>query len=75
MFKATDGGASWTPTNTGLAGIPVFSLAIDPKTPTTVYAGTFDGVLKSPDGGGTWTGSNSGLPASTRVFALAAGGD
>jgi hypothetical protein len=37
VFKTTDGGASWTPANTGLSGIHVFSLAIDPRTPTTVY--------------------------------------
>src|SRR5688572_16128408 len=56
VFKTTDGGASWTPVNAGLAGIPVFSLAIDPKTPATVYAGTFGkGVFKSTDAGRYWT--------------------
>ena len=40
----------------GFPAIPVFSLAIDPKTPTTVYAGTFGrGVFKSTDAGGHWT--------------------
>ena len=34
----------------------IISLAIDPQTPTTLYAGTFDrGVFKSTDGGANWT--------------------
>ena len=42
------------------AAEPVLSLAIDPDTPTTVYAGTYcSGVLKSLDGGDHW--SNTGL--------------
>src|SRR6185295_19049663 len=38
----------------GLNGA-VTSLAIDPATPTTLYAGTdAEGVFKSTDAGGTW---------------------
>ena len=34
----------------------IISLAIDPQTPTTIYAGTSDrGVFKSTDGGANWT--------------------
>ena len=36
------------------AAAQLFSLAIDPVTPTTLYAGT-QGVWKSTDGGATWT--------------------
>jgi photosystem II stability/assembly factor-like uncharacterized protein len=79
IFKTTNAGASWVPINPAPAGtmfaVVHFALVVDPAHSGTVYAGTFDGVLKSTDGGETWTGSNSGLPASTRVFALAAGGD
>jgi hypothetical protein len=52
-----------------------FALAADPAHPGTVYAGTFEGVLKTTDGGNSWTPANGGLPSSTRVFALAIGGD
>lgn len=39
------------------------SLAYDPVTPTTLYAGTFFGHLyKSTDGGSTWTDKSTGLP-------------
>jgi photosystem II stability/assembly factor-like uncharacterized protein len=42
VFKSTDGGIRWNPINLGLDGtvIVVYSLAIDPQTPTTLYAGT-----------------------------------
>jgi photosystem II stability/assembly factor-like uncharacterized protein len=77
VFKSTDGGASWS-------GVPVSytpsSFAIDPSTPTTIYAGTYGGgVFKSTDGGDTWTAANTGLTnpgapcctASSEVIALA----
>ena len=33
---------------------PIFALAVDPKTPTILYAATGSGVAKSTDGGLTW---------------------
>src|SRR2546427_4268844 len=34
----------------------ITALAIDPQTPTTLYAGTFDrGVFRSTDGGANWS--------------------
>ena len=76
VFKTTDGGASWTPANTGLSGIPVFSLAIDPKTPTTVYAGTFGtGVFKSTDAGGHWTPVHGGFSNDTVLSIVIDPGD
>ena len=40
---------------TGLEGRGARCLALDPKDPDTLYAGTSDeGVFKSQDGGGTW---------------------
>ncbi|MCU0580272.1 MAG: hypothetical protein MUF69_12140, partial [Desulfobacterota bacterium] len=48
-----------TPINNGLApgttAIYVLDLAIDPQTPTTLYAGTYEGGFKSTNGGGSWT--------------------
>jgi len=65
VFKSTDGGASWSAVNSGLSNTRVSTLAIDPMTPTTIYAGTSDGsggVFKSTDGGISWIAANSGLP-------------
>lgn len=46
MLKSYDAGATWTGLNTGLTGARVYTLAIDPHTPTTVYAGTDSGVFR-----------------------------
>ena len=68
VFKSTDGGSSWTLSNTGLEGVRVFSLAIDPETPTTVYAGTFgSGVFKSTDGGQQWVRASAGFGDDTAL--------
>ena len=68
VFKSSDGGSSWTLSNTGLEGVSVFSLAIDPKNPTTVYAGTFgNGVFKSIDGGQQWMRASAGFGDDTAL--------
>jgi hypothetical protein len=60
-FKSVNGGGSWTAANAGLGDEYVYTLAIDPVTPATVYAGTSEGVFKSVNGGGSWTPANTGL--------------
>lgn len=69
VFKSTDGGMSWTAINSGLpslvhgsAIIEVSHLAIDPRTPTILYATTGPGIFKSTQGGTSWTAVNDGLP-------------
>jgi photosystem II stability/assembly factor-like uncharacterized protein len=47
LFRSVDGGASWI----RIADIVPFALAIDPRPPSTVYAGGY----RSVDGGSTWT--------------------
>jgi photosystem II stability/assembly factor-like uncharacterized protein len=55
----------------GPDGTNVVALAIDPRTPSTAFAGTLgSGVLKTVDGGASWTTANGALPA-TNVLALA----
>ncbi len=65
IVKSTDGGRSWT-VSLILTDTSVPALAIDPITPTTLYAGLNGGskgggILKSTDGGRSWTASNHGL--------------
>lgn len=64
-FKTINGGASWTPQDSGDG----FSMAIDPTNPSVVYSG-FLGVDKTIDGGVTWESASEGL-GTAAVFSLA----
>jgi len=90
IFKSTDGGASWSHSSVGLplkdplipgsAQHDILALAIDPITPTTLYAGVVDrdtssGVLlakiyKSVDGAATWTLSSTGISPGADIRAI-----
>jgi len=55
-------GSGWVNISTGLTHLDVFSLAVDPATPTTLYAGTYEGgIFKTTNGGANWSASNTGL--------------
>ncbi|HET9614976.1 MAG TPA: hypothetical protein VFP22_09200, partial [Candidatus Limnocylindrales bacterium] len=58
VFKSTSGGGSWTAI--GLDSTFVFSLAIDPSSSSTIWAGASDGVYKTTDAGAHWTLANPG---------------
>src|SRR5579862_1292017 len=83
-FKSTDSGVTWkqltvTTNDSSLPGVPkVFSMVVDPQTPSTVYAmGRFDSpsgfplaFLKSTDSGANW--SVVSKPTFTYTFGAAA---
>jgi photosystem II stability/assembly factor-like uncharacterized protein len=49
-----------------------YAVAVDPKTPTTVYAGLYgNGVYKSTDGAATWSLASLKLAGNVMVVALA----
>ena len=60
VFKSIDGATSWTEANNSFpSGDFVTTLAIDPLTSNTVYAGTYgDGLFKSTDGALSWRAVN-----------------
>src|SRR5439155_2806290 len=62
FLKSTDGGQYWNALfPTWLFG-RINTLAVDPKNPRIIYAGTYrTGVLKSIDGGSNWTSLTSDL--------------
>ena len=66
VWRSTDSGASWVPTDDLMANLAVCSMVMDPTDPNTIYAGTGegflnvdairgDGVFKTTDGGANWT--------------------
>ena len=58
MFRSTNGGQSWTGGSQVDPRIDV--LAVDPRHPSVLYAGTGAGVFKSVDAGRNWTWSGLG---------------
>lgn len=70
VFKSTDGGATWSAFNTGIASRRIAAIAIDPSNPNTIYAGTDVGVFKSTEGGATWSAINNGLPDRWYIWTL-----
>ena len=69
VYRSDDRGLTWRAASDGLTGFDIFALAVDPTTPTTLYAATDNGVHKSDDSGLTWRAV--GLPGQS-VWALAA---
>ncbi len=73
VYKTFDRGGSWTSTagnfpllGSALTLLPadVTALALDPRVPWTVYAGTsFSGVMKTEDAGASWDLKNEGIRA------------
>ena len=67
LYRTMNTGASWTPL--GFAGIGCWDVAIDPATPSHVFAATGSGVYMSTDAGTTW-GLTLGIPAGMAVTSL-----
>jgi photosystem II stability/assembly factor-like uncharacterized protein len=74
VFRSVDGGATWTPAGAGLPAspsLPLSALAIDPKNPRVLFAGTLGaGVFRSDDAGASWSPASAGL-SDSEVRALA----
>lgn len=60
LLKSTDGGSHWTPIGSGITS-PVYSLVIDASLPSTLYASTYDEVVKSLNGGLSWNPTGGGI--------------
>jgi photosystem II stability/assembly factor-like uncharacterized protein len=54
FYKTEDGGKNWRISNAGIPDYAVYSLAVAPSSPDTVYAGTPSGLSRSTDAGEHW---------------------
>jgi hypothetical protein len=68
VFASADAGATWRQSSP--MTFVMTALVMDPRRPSTLYAGTFAGLFETADGGRTWR--DAGLP-NTKVQALALG--
>jgi photosystem II stability/assembly factor-like uncharacterized protein len=59
ILKSTDGGASWSEANTGLANLSVLDLSIHPTENSRIMAATAGGIFTSADTGNTWGATDS----------------
>lgn len=65
--KSLDGGATFSPANSGLpAGPFIHDLEMDPSNPNVIFAAGngSPGVFKSTNGGASWAVAGTGLPSS-----------
>lgn len=72
IFRSENSGDSWTqlPTYNTPGLIHVESLAIDPRTANTIYAGTWYLPYKSTDGGQSWKNIKNGIIDDSDIFAI-----
>lgn len=72
MFRSSDGGANWAlispPGSHEIHGVE--SLAIDPRDPNIVYAGTWHLPWKTSDGGAHWANIKQGVIDDSDVFSI-----
>ena len=65
VYKSVNGGDSWQ--SSGLGNEYIDSIAVDPQTPTTLYAGGWSGVFKTTNEGQSWQKIISGIDAKSLV--------
>ena len=55
VYKLASGGSTWAPANSGITSTTIDSIAVDPNTPSTVYAAGSGHLYQSVNGGASWT--------------------
>ena len=72
VYRSKDGGDSWehlSPANSSEIK-NIESIAIDPKDPNTIYAGTWHLAWKTTDAGANWQHINKGMIDDSDVFSV-----
>jgi photosystem II stability/assembly factor-like uncharacterized protein len=71
VFRSTDGGKNWQKISSSNSEIHnIESIAVDPKNPDVVYAGTWHLAWKTDDGGANWRHINKGMIEDSDVFSI-----
>ncbi|MEP6920210.1 MAG: YCF48-related protein [bacterium] len=72
IFRSDDAGENWQqlPTQSTPGLVHVETLAIDPRTADTIYAGTWYLPYKTTDGGQTWRSIKNGIIDDSDIFAI-----
>ena len=61
VFRSTDGGKTWSHSNSGLQTSKLHQLHFSPSNANVVYLSSHDGLYRSDDAGQSWIARNSGL--------------
>jgi photosystem II stability/assembly factor-like uncharacterized protein len=72
VVKTGDGGTTWVAVNSGLRGVDVHGLAIDPGSPAKLHALVREagaGLYRTTDAGRTWVRVDDGPAGETKVLA------
>lgn len=67
VYKSEDNARTWKFANNGLLHLGIYGLAVDRKSPDTVYAASEIGLHKSTDAGGHWTFIENTGPKELRI--------
>ncbi|HWQ32378.1 MAG TPA: FG-GAP-like repeat-containing protein [Blastocatellia bacterium] len=71
VYTSSDSGSNWNAAGNELKVSQVYDLALDPKNPATLYAGTERGIYKSTNSGGVWARiGGTQLPYSVTQLAI-----
>jgi photosystem II stability/assembly factor-like uncharacterized protein len=71
VLKSADGGMTWQEANTGLGGLDVHGLSIDPREPRKLHAAVREkgeGIYRSTDGGGKWVRVDDGPGGEVKIL-------
>jgi photosystem II stability/assembly factor-like uncharacterized protein len=71
VLKSTDGGTTWAEVNTGLGGLDVHGIAIDPNQPSKLHVAVREkgeGIYRTLDRGGKWTRVDDGPGGEVKVL-------
>jgi photosystem II stability/assembly factor-like uncharacterized protein len=70
FFISEDHGQSWKSSCSGIGNDGLFSLTMHPTDHNIIFAGTYNGVIKSINGGKTWELKDKGMPSEQWPFSV-----